>query len=137
KAQPCGAEPVHFLPFVEDDLQTTSPDREEPEAEIIEFAYLGVAHVGRIFNKAADHERGENADRNIDVKSIAPTEGVRKPATQRGAEHGCYHHSEGEDGHGHSALAWLKAFKQDGLRQWLQRAATGALYNAGQQNHCQ
>ena len=133
-AHPEGAEPVVFLAFVEDNLQAAGPDNQQAEADVVEGADLGVLDVGRVVDEAADHDDGENADGNVDVEGVAPAEGVGEPAAQRGAEHRGDHDSEAVGGHGHGALLGRKAFEQDGLRQRLQRAAAGALQDAGQQN---
>ena len=133
-AHPDGAEPVVFLALVEDDLQAAGPDDEQAEADVVEGADLGVLDVGRVVDEAGDHEDGENADGNVDVEGVAPTEGVGEPAAERGAEDGGDDDAEAIGGHGHGALCGGKAFEQDGLRERLQCAAAGALHDAGEQN---
>ena len=103
-AHPDGAEPVVFLALVEDDLQAAGPHDQQAEADVVEGADLGVLDVGRIVDEAGDHEDGEDADGNIDVKGVAPAEGVGEPAAQRGAEHRRDDDAEAVSGHGHASV---------------------------------
>jgi len=57
-ANPGGSEPVVFLTFVENDLETAGPDDEGAEAVAIEGSDLGFGDVGRVVDEAADHEDG-------------------------------------------------------------------------------
>ena len=133
-ANPECAEPVVFLAFVEDDLQAAGPDDEQAEAEVVECADLGVFDVGRVVDEAADHEDGENADGDIDVEGVAPAEGVGEPAAEGGAEDRSDDDSEAVGGHGHGAFATGEALEQDGLGERLERAAAGALEDAGEED---
>ena len=85
-------------------------------------------------DEAVDHEEREHADGDVDVEGVAPGVGVGEPAAEGGAEDGGDDDAEGEDGHGGSAFGGREAFEQDGLRERLQRAAAGALDDAGEQH---
>ena len=114
-----GAEPVVFLALVEDHLQAAGPDDQQAEADVVEGADFGVFDVGRIVDEAGDHEDGENADGDIDVEGVAPTEGVGKPAAEGGAEDRGDDDSQAVGGHGHGPL-WRAESSRAG---WI---ATGA-----------
>ena len=133
-AHPDSAEPVVLLALVEDHLQAAGPDDEQAEADVVEGADLGVLDVGRIVDEAGDHEDGQDADGNVDVEGVAPTEGVGEPAAQGGAEDGRDDDAEAVGGHGHGALLDGEAFEKNGLRERLQCAAAGALHHARQQD---
>jgi len=133
-AQPDGPEPVIFLALVEDDLQAACPDGKQAEADVVELARLGVLDVGRVVDKAADHEDSKDADGDVDVEGVAPAVRIGKPAAERGTDDGSDNHPKAEDGHCGSAHARRKTFQQDGLGQRLERAATGALNDAGKQD---
>ncbi len=136
-ADPEGAEPVVFLPLVEDDLQAAGPEDQEAEADVVEGTDLGVFDVRRIVDEAGDHQHRQQTHGNIDVEGVAPTESVREPAAQRGAQHRGDDDAEAIGRHGHGALFDREAFEQDGLRERLQRAATGPLEDASQQDDAQ
>jgi len=85
-------------------------------------------------DEAADHDNGKNADGNVDVESVAPAPGVGEPAAQCGAKHRSDDDSESIGGHGFGTVLEGEAFKQDGLRERLQGAATCALQDAGQED---
>ena len=133
-ADPDGTEPVVFLALVENDLQAAGPDDEEAEADVVEGADLGVLDVRRVVDEACDEDDGENADRDVDVKGVAPTECVGEPAAEGGAENGRNDDAESVGGHGHGSLGGREALEQDGLRQGLKRAAACSLKDAGEQN---
>ncbi len=88
-------------------------------------------------DEAADHEDRQQADGNVDVEGIAPTEGIGEPAAQGGAEDRGDHDAQAVGGHGHGALGDGEAFEQDGLRERLQRAAARSLQDASQQDDAQ
>jgi len=136
-ADPGGAEPVVFLALVEDDLEAACPDAQEAEADVVEGADLGVFDVGRVVDEAGDHDDRENADGDIDVKGVAPTEGIGKPAAQGGPDHRGHHDAESVGGHGHGTLGYGKAFEEDGLREGLQGSAACSLHHPGQQDDAQ
>src|ERR1022692_631763 len=92
-ANPGGAEPVVLLALVEDDLQRAGPDHQEAEADVVEGADLGVLDVGRIVDEAADEDEGENADGNVDLEGVAPTESIREPSAERGADDRSHHNA--------------------------------------------
>ena len=83
---------------------------EQAEADVVEGADLGVLDVGRVVDEAADHEYGQDADRNVDVEGIAPAEGIGQPAAQGGAEHRRDDDSQAIGGHGHGALGRRESF---------------------------
>ena len=136
-AHPDRAEPVVLLALVEHDLQRAGPDHQQAKADVVEGADLGVLDVRRIVNEAADQDDRQNADRNIDVEGVAPTEGIGQPAAQRGPEHRRHHNPQAIGGHGHGALLDGKALQQNRLRERLQRAAARSLQHPRQQNHRQ
>ena len=80
------------------------PDDEGAEAEIVEGGDLGFVDVVGIVDEAVDHEQGEDADGDVDVKGVAPRVGVGEPAAEGGTEDGGDDDSEGEDCHGGSAF---------------------------------
>jgi len=88
-------------------------------------------------DKPADHDDRQNSDGNVDVEGVSPAIGIGKPAAKRGADDGRNDHSKGEDSHGCSAHAGRKALKQDGLGEWLKRAASGALNDAGNEDEAE
>jgi len=133
-AHPDRSEPVVFLPFVENDLEAAGPDDEEAEADVVEGADFGVLDVGRIVDEAGDHDDGEDADGNVDVEGVTPTEGVGEPAAEGGPQHRRDHDAESVGRHGHGSLGGGKAFEEDGLGERLQRSATRALQNAGEED---
>ena len=125
-ANPGGAEPIVFLPLVEDDLQAAQPDGQQAEADAVELARMRVLDIRRVLHVARDHEDGEDADRNVDVERPAPRISIGEPAAQRGPQHGRDHYAEREHRHRHAALLRRKTFQQDRLRQRLQRASASA-----------
>ena len=133
-ADPDGAEPVVLLAFVEDNLEAAGPDDEEAEADVVEGADLGVLDVGRIVDEAGDHDDGEDADGDVDVKGVAPAEGIGQPAAEGGAEDRGDDDAKAVGRHGHGSLLDGETLKQDGLRERLQSAAAGALHDAGEQD---
>ena len=134
---PGGSEPVVFLTFVENDLETARPDDEGGEAVAVEGSDLGFADVRRVVDEAADHDDGEDADGDVDVEGVAPGVGVGEPAAEGGAEDGGDDDSEGEDGHGGSAFGGREGFEEDGLGERLEGAAACALNDAGQQQEAE
>ena len=136
-ANPDRAEPVIFLALVENNLQCAGPDDQQAEAEVIKGADLGVLDIRRIVDEAGDHENRKNADRDVDVKGIAPTEGIGEPAAEGGAKDGSNHDPKAVRRHGHGALLDGKALEKDGLGERLQGAPSGSLHYSCQQNDSQ
>ena len=81
-ADPGRTEPVVFLTFVEHDLQRTQPDGQQAEADAIKLAGFGILDVGRIFDKAADENDGQDSDWNVDVKRPAPRLRFGEPSAE-------------------------------------------------------
>ncbi len=133
-ADPDGTEPVVFLSFVEDYLQAAGPDDQEAEADVVEGADLGVLDVRRVVDEAGDQDDGEQADGDVDVKGVAPTECVSEPAAEGGAENGGNDDAESVGGHGHGSLGGREALEQDGLGEGLKGAAACSLKDAGEEN---
>ena len=71
-----------------------------------------------------------SADRNVDVEKPAPGITVSDPAAEHRAEHGRNHDSQRPECHGLGALLRREGLHQDGLREWLQASAGGALEDA-------
>jgi hypothetical protein len=133
-ADPDGAEPVVFLTFVEDDLQAADPYHQRAQADAVESNRLRSPHVRRVFDKSADHEDSQDADRYIDIERVTPAIGVSEPASQCGSEDGGAHHAEPKQRHGDAALLRWKTLQKDGLRQRLQSSAAGPLQYTRCQN---
>ena len=133
-ADPGGAKPVVFLALVEDDLKGAGPDDECGEAVAVERSDLGFGDVRRIEDEAVDHEKGEYADGDVDVEGVSPGVGVGEPAAEGGAEDGGDDDSEGEDGHGGSALCRREGFEEDGLGERLEGSAACALDDSGEEH---
>ena len=133
-ADPVGAEPVVFLAFVEDDLQRAQPDGQQPKADAVDPARLGVLDVRRVFDEPRDHQDRDDADGNVDVERPAPRVGVGQVAAQRRSQHRGHDHAQCEDRHRAAALLGRETFQQNRLRQRLQRASAGALNGARDQD---
>src|SRR5262249_51200241 len=69
-----GSEPIVFLALVEQHLQGSDAEREEGNADVIQFDAGGfeAAQIGWIFDKAANQKPGEQANRQIDEENPAP-----------------------------------------------------------------
>ena len=68
------SEPVVFLSFIENDLQSfrlASARRKSDEVEAGE-SLLQRGYVRRIFDKLIDENECQNANRNVDVENPAP-----------------------------------------------------------------
>ncbi len=133
-ADPGGSEPVVLLALVEDDLEAAGPDDEQRRSRGCRRGDFGVLDVGRVVDEAADHEDGEDADGDVDVEGVAPGVGVGEPAAEGGAEDGGDDDSEGEDGHGGSALGGREGLEEDGLGERLEGASAGSLDDAGEEH---
>ena len=132
-ANPHGPVPVVLLAFIEDDLQAAGPQNQQAEAEVVELARLGVAHIRRIVDIAADHVDRQRADGDVDVERIAPAIGVGQPAAKRRAKDRRNHDAESEQRHGSAALGRRKTLQQDRLRERLQRSSARALQHTREQ----
>ena len=93
--------------------------------------------VRRIVDERGGEKDREQADGNIDEEDPAPRIVVGDPAAQGGANDGSDDNAHAVDGHGHALLFGRKAFDQNGLRDGLQAAATGALQDAEENKHGQ
>ncbi len=116
-----GAEPVFFLPFVEDDLQGTESESDESEADVVDFETIfpnvGLLLFGLfgVFNKEVGEKEGEAAHGNVDVEDPTPVVVVGNPSAQRGADSGGDDDGEPVDGECHAALSGGESVGKDGL----------------------
>ena len=133
-AEPVRAEPVIFLTLVQQDLKAAGPDGEQTETDAVKWPDLGVFNVWRVVHEAIDHENCQDADRDIDVKRIAPAVTVGQPAAEGRSQDGCDDNAEGKESHGRAPLGGRKALEQDRLRKWLQCATASALDHPGDEH---
>ncbi len=134
-ANPHRTEPVVFLPFVQNHLQASGPQNQQPEAQVVERAGLGIAHIHRIMHVAADHVDRQRADGDVDVERVAPAIGIGQPSAQGRPQHRRHHYAEPEQRHGRAAPGRRKGLQQNRLGQWLQRASACTLQHARNQQH--
>jgi hypothetical protein len=57
-------------------LEAAGPDDQQAEAEVVERADFGILDIGRILDEAADQNNCQDADRDVDVEGVSPTECV-------------------------------------------------------------
>src|SRR5215471_3179023 len=118
-ADPSGSKPIVLLALVENDLEASCPDCQQPDADIVERTGFSVLDVRRVVNEAVDHEDGQYADRDVDVEGVPPTVSVCEPAPESGSENRRHDYTESEDRHRGGSFAGRKAFQKNGLREWL------------------
>ena len=71
-AYPNCPKPVIFLAFIEHNLKTSRPYREQPKPKIVKGMHLRILDIRRIDNESIDHEHGKRAHGNVDIKGITP-----------------------------------------------------------------
>ncbi len=79
-AYPNCPKPVVLLPLVQHNLQAACPHHQQAKADVVERTDFCVLDVRRIVNEAAHHVQRQEAERNVDVKRVPPTEGIGQPA---------------------------------------------------------
>ena len=76
-------EPVVPLALLEHELQRPDAEREEQEAQHVDLA--GALLMHRVVHVRHRHDRGENAERDVDVEDPGPVVVVDDPAAERRA----------------------------------------------------
>ena len=121
------AEPVILLALVEHHLQAANADRQQADAPVVDAALYPVAKIRRIEDENFGEDQRDDADGDVDVEDPAPAVVVGEPSAGDRAEHRRDHDAERPEGHRLPALFGGKGFQQNGLREWLQSSAAGAL----------
>ena len=136
RGDPVRRQPILFLPLIEHDLQRAHADGQQAHTPVIDAATLP-PDVGRIENEQAGHDDGGQPHRQVDVEDPAPTEIVGEVPANHGTKHGRHHDAQAPEGHGFAAVLRREGFQHHGLREWLERASSGALDDAEEDQHGQ
>ena len=110
------------------------PGGKQTEADPVDAA-LGLRDVLRIRDERQRHQKGDDADRNVDVEDQRPARVVDDPAAERRPDRRSDHRAHAEDRHRGAAPLRRKRFEENRLRRRLQRAAADALDDAIEDEH--
>ena len=131
------AEPIVALTFIENDLQCAEAQREEAEADVIDFEAFAffLLHVRRIGDEHVGEQQGNYADGNIDEENPAPIEIVGDPSAESGTDRRREHDGHAVNGECHAAAGGFESIGEDGLLAGLQASAADSLQNAKKNQH--
>ena len=124
-----GGKPVILFPLIEHDLHAAHSDRQQPEADVVQFPEIGTIGFdpGWILDQAADQKEGEYADGQIDVEDPSPRVVVGDPTADRRSEGWRKHGDETIEREGLASFPWFERIRHDGLRHRLEAATSDAL----------
>ena len=127
-------EPVFIFAAIEKDLQAAQPQRNQPDADIVDLQppFRPLALPGRIFQQLVDRQHRQDADRDIDKEDPAPAVVIGDPAAQRRSDNGRDNNGDRREAERLTAIFRLKVVEQHRLLHRLQAAAKKALQHAEQ-----
>src|SRR3954451_4293928 len=129
------AEPVQILALVQQDLQSSDPQHQQEQPDLIDRQ----THRGR-FTRAVD-DPGRNsrndAHRHVYIENPRPGNVVRDPTAQQRTYHGGYQSGNGPHTQSGTRFGFGIARQQQGLRQWHHRTRDGALQDTEQNQQFQ
>src|SRR6266849_6113774 len=107
-------EPVVALPFIEDHLQGSKPERDETESGVINagFTQFPALEIRRILNKPRCQEKRKNPNWDIDEENPAPGKIVGDPTAKRRTDSRSHHYRYAINGECHAALGGSKGVGQ-------------------------
>src|SRR5271156_2544394 len=134
-------EPIDFLTFIENNLQTADTERDEAQADVVDanslLALTFFLQVGRILNEALGEIERKDTDRNVDVKDPAPAEIVGNPSAESWADGGRDDDGHAVHGESHAAFRRNESVGKNCLLAGLQPATGGALQHAEENQHAE
>src|SRR6516165_5103469 len=123
--------PVVALTFVQNDLQRTEAERDEAEANVVDFrfAQFTALEIGRVLDEARSEQERENPNWNVDEENPAPAVVVGNPSAQSRADRGSHDDRNTIDCERHAAFGGWKGVRQNGLFTGLEAAPACTLQN--------
>src|SRR5690349_9531030 len=108
------AEPILLASLVQRDLQCADPDRQEPDAPIVDLCPYAL-EIGRIEYKQIGHDKRCDPDGDINVKDPSPAVAVGEPTAEHRSQYRCDDNAEAPEAHRLSALIGWESFEQNRL----------------------
>ena len=127
-----GSEPIVLLTSVQHHLQGADAQHEQAHAHVVQSntGPPSPEEVGRILDELQNQQEREEAHREVDKKDPAPGIVVGNEAAQRRSDRGSHDRGQPVEREGEAPLLRREHVGKDGLRHWLEPAATGPLDDA-------
>ena len=131
--------PVVTLSLVEDDLKRTQPDRDQPQAHVVNasLAPLAAAEFGRVLNQTRRQQQGENPHRDVNEENPTPAEIVGDPSAQRWTDGRSHHHRSAVNRKGHTPFCGSERVGKNRLFAGLETASPRTLHDPEDDEHGQ